>query len=166
MRDFLLRILYIMARWGRDMVWAIRRPHLRGVRTVVIDATGAVLLVRHRAGPDAWVIPGGGVDGAEAGATAARRELYEEAGIVIPDDALHHHGEFTGAHAVHPCTVNVYVARLDFHCTPQPKWYSIEIATARFVPVAQLGNLDDYIEPGCLRRIREVVDQRPAVAIW
>lgn len=166
MRDFLLRILYIMARWGRDMVWAIRRPHLRGVRTVVIDATGAVLLVRHRAGPYAWVIPGGGVDGAEAGATAARRELYEEAGIVIPDDTLHHHGEFTGAHAVHPCTVNVYVARLTTLAIPRPKWYSIEIAAARFVPVAQLGNLDDYIEPGCLRRIREVVDQRPAVAIW
>lgn len=166
MRDFLLRILYIMARWARDVVWAIRCPHLRGVRTVVLDASGAVLLVRHRAGPYAWVIPGGGVDGAEAGAEAACREIFEEAGISIPAHTLHHHGEFTGAHVVHPCTVNVYVARLDQQCTPQPKWYSIEIAAARFVPVAQLGNLDDYIEPGCLRRIHEVIDQRPAASTW
>ena len=148
MRDFLLRISYILARWARDVVWAMRRPHLRGVRTVVIDATGAVLLVRHRAGPYAWVIPGGGVDGIEHGAAAASREIFEEAGIEISAHTLHHHGTFTGAHTVHPCTVDVYVARIDDHCTPQPKWYSIEIATARFVPITQLTSLDDHVEPG------------------
>ena len=132
MRDFLLRIIYIMARWARDVVWALRRPHLRGVRTVVVDATGAVLVVRHRAGPDAWVIPGGGVDGAEHGADAASREIFEEAGISIPAHTLHHHGEFTGAHTVHPCTVNVYAVHLDTCPTPMPKAYSIEIAAARF----------------------------------
>lgn len=166
MRDYLLRIIYIMARWARDMAWAIRRPHLRGVRTVVIDMDGAVLLVRHRAGPDAWVIPGGGIDGNEPGSDAASREIFEESGIIIPAQALRHHGEFTEAHAVHPCTVNVYVVRLDYHCTPQPKRYSIEIAAARFVPITQLANLDDRVEPGCLRRIREVVDQRPAASTW
>jgi 8-oxo-dGTP pyrophosphatase MutT (NUDIX family) len=112
------------------------------------------------------VIPGGGVDGAEHGAEAASREIFEEAGINIPAHTLHHHGEFTGAHTIHPCTVNVYAVHLDHQCMPQPKWYSIEIAAARFVPVAQLASLDDRVEPGCLRRIHEVVDQQPAASIW
>ena len=48
--QLLLAIAYIAARWARDVVWAIQRPHLRGVRVVVVDPHGAVLLVRH--GPE------------------------------------------------------------------------------------------------------------------
>ena len=40
--QLLLAIAYIAARWARDVVWAIQRPHLRGVRVVVVDPHGAV----------------------------------------------------------------------------------------------------------------------------
>jgi len=51
-----------------------------GAHTLVHRDCGDVLLVRHE-GVDMWVLPGGGVDGAESFREAAERELREEAGI-------------------------------------------------------------------------------------
>jgi len=162
----LLKLLYIAARAARDLYWAIRRPHLYGVRAVVIDPSGAVLLVRHRAGPHAWVLPGGGVETGESPSLAATREISEEAGVTIAASALVPHGVFSGAHAVHPCQVSVLVARLADPITPQPHASSIEVATARFVHPHDFASLDDTIEPGCARRIAEVIDQRPIAHTW
>lgn len=52
-----------------------------GVRAVVTDAEGRVLLVKHTylAG---WWLPGGGVDRGETTQAAAVREAEEEAGVV------------------------------------------------------------------------------------
>ncbi len=59
-------------------------------RVVVLDADGAVLLLRGRdpARPDDgtwWLTPGGGLDEGETIAAAARRELREETGLVVSD---------------------------------------------------------------------------------
>jgi len=51
-----------------------------GAHTLVSRGSGDLLLVRHE-GVDLWVLPGGGVDGAESFREAAERELGEEAGI-------------------------------------------------------------------------------------
>lgn len=162
----LLAIAYIAARWARDVVWAIQRPHLRGVRVVVVDRHGAVLLVRHRAGPHAWVIPGGGIDAGEAGHVAASREIFEESGLHVPVTAHDLHGSFGEAHPRHPCTTVVYAVQLTQVLVPQPSPWSLEIAAARFVPRDQLASLDDSVEPGCLRRIHEVCAAQPAATNW
>lgn len=166
MRNQLLGIGYIAARWARDCVWAIQRPHLRGVRVVVTDPHGAVLLVRHRAGPHAWVIPGGGIAAGEAAQVAASREIFEESGLHIPVTASDLHGSFAAAHPRHPCTTVVYAVTLAQVLIPQPSPWSLEVATARFVAVTQLASLDDSVEPGCLRRITEVCAAQPAATNW
>jgi 8-oxo-dGTP pyrophosphatase MutT (NUDIX family) len=58
----------------------------RAARVVLLDDAARVLLLAARDPADArkgswWEIPGGGIDGAEDSADAARRELFEETGI-------------------------------------------------------------------------------------
>jgi 8-oxo-dGTP pyrophosphatase MutT (NUDIX family) len=58
----------------------------RAARLVLIDEDGRVFLQHSRDPVDAskppwWELPGGGIDGGESSAEAARRELYEETGI-------------------------------------------------------------------------------------
>jgi mutator protein MutT len=60
--------------------WRLQRPATLGVRGVVTNDRGEVLLVRHTYTPG-WHFPGGGVENRETCALALKRELQEEAGI-------------------------------------------------------------------------------------
>ncbi|MEM1140641.1 MAG: NUDIX domain-containing protein [Pseudomonadota bacterium] len=73
-------------RLRQSVRFVIRRPSL-GVRGIVVNEAGAVLLVRHTyvAG---WFLPGGGVKFKEAPAAALIREMREEAGVVIHETRL------------------------------------------------------------------------------
>ena len=64
-------------------VWTQRR---RAARAVVLDGRDRVLLLRARDPFDSskgewWELPGGGVEGTEATADAAAREVFEESGL-------------------------------------------------------------------------------------
>lgn len=60
----------------------VRKPRTLGVRTLAVDETGAVLLVRHSYRPG-WFLPGGGVQKWETLEQAAIREVREEGGLEI-----------------------------------------------------------------------------------
>ncbi len=58
-------------------------PRTLGVRGVVTDDEGRVLLVRHTYGLPSWYLPGGGVRRRERLVDALLREMREEAGIEV-----------------------------------------------------------------------------------
>ncbi len=77
--DFRTRVTRaLILRWG-----LLRRAMTLGVRILVEDEAGRILLVRHTYVPG-WHFPGGGVDIGESILAAAIRETREETGVVLP----------------------------------------------------------------------------------
>ena len=67
----------LVLRWG-----LLRRAMTLGVRVLVEDGAGRILLVRHTYVPG-WHFPGGAVDPGESAEAAAIRELREETNVVL-----------------------------------------------------------------------------------
>lgn len=61
--------------------WRITAPVKLGVRAVVLDDAGRVLLVRHAYGSEGWGFPGGAPQRREQLADTAMREVWEETGV-------------------------------------------------------------------------------------
>lgn len=128
--------------------WRLTRGLTMGVRAVVVDGQGRVLLVRHRYYPG-WHFPGGGVELNETTRTALARELSEETGIELMGEA-HLHGLFANFATFRSDHVAVYVV---------PKWQqgpwspSIEIAEKKW---AHPDDLPETITRGTAQRIEEI----------
>jgi 8-oxo-dGTP pyrophosphatase MutT (NUDIX family) len=135
------------------------RPMTLGVRGVVIDAAGAVLLVKHAYTPG-WHFPGGGVEPGETCERALARELAEEANVVVEPPAQLH-GLFFNAHASRRDHVAVYVVtrfRLLGERAPDR-----EILAARFfAPDA----LPEDATRGTRARLAEILGSQPPAPHW
>lgn len=71
----LVDVYYIVQRW----IWRRLKPRTRGVKVMLFDAAGRILLIRNTYGDSAsFVLPGGGVGFFEKPEAAARREIKEE----------------------------------------------------------------------------------------
>ncbi len=141
----------------RAMHWLILRHALlrhavvMGVRMVVIDSGGQVLLVRHSYLPG-WHLPGGGCEIGETVRAAAIREVREEAGLAISGEpALL--GIYLNRALGNRNHVAVFVTR-DFVVIPDaPRDWEI-IERGFFAPAA----LPEATTPGTRARLAEALD--------
>ena len=140
----LLAPLYRLQR----LVWRVLRPRTRGVKVMLFDEAGALLLVRHTYGrTDQFLLPGGGVRPFEQPEAAAVREVREELSCGVADLAFlsTHVSAFEGKRD----TVWLYRARVQ----GEVRVDGVEVEEARFFP---LDGLPASTSPATRRRIDEV----------
>jgi ADP-ribose pyrophosphatase YjhB (NUDIX family) len=131
----------------RRIVWRVYGPRTIGIRGIVVDERGHVLLVRHSYGPPTWHLPGGGVKRRESLLEALGRELREEVGVTVTGRP-ELHGVFSNMTEGKSDHITVFVVR---------QWRgaeadSAEIDSARFFDPA---TLPDEVSPGTRRRLDE-----------
>jgi ADP-ribose pyrophosphatase YjhB (NUDIX family) len=139
--------------------WRFSRGLTLGVRATVIDGEGRIFLVKHGYMPG-WHLPGGGVEVGETLREALRRELLEEANIVLIDPPKLH-GMFFNAAVSQRDHVAVFVVR-DFQqqAPPQP---TSEIIDHGFFARHEL---PPDVAPGTRRRIAEVLEGANVSERW
>ena len=136
-----------------------RRAMTLGVRVLVRDDEGRILLVRHTYVPG-WYLPGGGVERGETFLQAVRKELREECAIEALDDpklfALYR---------------NPRTSRYDhvalFVC---PNWRQVEVKEPDD-EIAEIGffhydNLPDGTSIPTQDRLAELIENQPVNEIW
>jgi 8-oxo-dGTP pyrophosphatase MutT (NUDIX family) len=139
--------------------WRMTRALTLGVRGIVVDGEGRVLLIRHTYAPG-WQFPGGGVEFGETADTALRRELVEEAGVSLigPPELLGIYANFDLFPGDH---VLAFVVRAWEQSRPLGP--NREIAEAGFFATSAL---PDGATGGTRRRIAELAGQSPVRAVW
>ena len=136
----------------------ITRSATLGVRGLVLDGEGRVLLLEHTY-IKGWYMPGGGIERGESAETALVREMLEEAGVqVIGRPALvsihNNHRIFPGDH--------VLVYRVD-------RWRQVE--ATQHGEIAQVGffaadALPEGTTPATRARIREALAGVDVDLLW
>lgn len=139
--------------------WRMRRPATLGVRGVVVDDSGHVLLVRHTYTPG-WHFPGGGVERGETCALSLRRELLEEAGV----EAVAEDMQLVSVHANHAFFPNdhVLVYRVG-RWTQGARLHNGEIAEIRFFDPLKP---PEGVSGGTNRRLAEIFGGAAASELW
>ena len=135
----------------RRLVWRLFGPRTIGIRGLVVDEEGRVLLVRHTYGKPTWHLPGGGVKRRESLIQALARELREEVGVTItgPVRLLGTYSNMTEGKSDH---ISVFVVERWERPTTATAGDDAEIeAIARFRP----DELPAETSPGTRRRILE-----------
>jgi 8-oxo-dGTP pyrophosphatase MutT (NUDIX family) len=129
-----------------------------GVRGLVRDENGRILLIRHSYAPG-WLLPGGGVERGETAEAAVIRELREEAGVVATGrpqlfGLYCNEAQFSGDH-VALYTLNQFSLETGAG--------TAEILEARFF---EPGALPDATSGGTRRRIAEVMSGSAPAPHW
>lgn len=148
-----------LVKWVAHRWFRLARGVTLGVRAIVLDAEGRVLLVRHGYAPG-WHLPGGGVERSESVHVAVRREVREETGLALTAEPQFR-GLFTNFRVFPGDHIALFVVR-EFvrEATPVP---SFEIREQAFFARS---NLPDGTTAGTQRRLAEVFDDLPRSNDW
>lgn len=142
----------------RKVVWRLLGPRTIGVRALVVDGNGRILLVRHTYGPQAWHLPGGGVKRRESLEEAVRREVHEETGIVVRR-SLRLLGTYSNLQNGKSDHISVFVVE---HWDREES-DAAEIAEDGWFDPDQL---PDGTTPGTRRRVQEFLDGTVSDLSW
>jgi 8-oxo-dGTP pyrophosphatase MutT (NUDIX family) len=130
-----------------------------GVRGVVVNQEGLVLLVRHTYTPG-WHFPGGGVEKRETAVLSMQRELKEEAGIEAAFGAM----KLLSVHANHGFFPNDHVLVYRIDDWTQGKATSRgEIAEIRFADPLMP---PEGTSPATKRRLDEIFAGADTSELW
>lgn len=135
-----------------------RHPVTLGVRVLVTDAAGAVLLVRHSYTPG-WHLPGGRVDPGETLGAAAARELLEETGLRLTEPP-----RLIALYARLRPRLSDHVALLrgtGWSGTPAPNGFEI-----REIGFFAIDRLPEGVTPATGRRLEEFATGRAPAEHW
>ncbi|WP_353115282.1 NUDIX domain-containing protein [Microbacterium sp.] len=114
-------------------------PDIHVSAAVITDRDGRALLVR-KSGTERFMQPGGKPEAGESAAQALVRELHEELGLVVGEDALRPLGTFVSAAANEPGHRVVATA---FAMTAEPEDVQVqaELAELRWLAPSERGEV-------------------------
>lgn len=142
----------------RRHVFAWLRLRTRGVKVMLFNDAGELLLIRNTYGNrELFVLPGGGVGRRESTRHAAVREIKEELGIEVTGLTLI--GTYQSGAEGKRDTIHLFKANGAGQITHDP----LEIEEAQYF------NLDEALErgsPATVRRIQEVCGKQPIDGRW
>ena len=148
-----------LVRKALQRYWRWQRALTLGVRGMILDEAGRVLLIRHTYTPG-WLFPGGGVELRETLLEALRRELMEEANVALTGQP-ELFAIYSNEHAFPGDHVALYVVR-QWSQSGMPK-PNLEIAEAGFfAPDA----LPEGTTAGTRRRLDEYANGLTPGEMW
>lgn len=139
--------------------WRFSRGMTLGVRGLVVNAAGEILLVKHSY-VNGWHLPGGGVEAGETLREALARELVEEGGVTFDGEAPLF-AVYFNSRASPRDHVALYVVRV-FQQEPEFR-ANAEIIDRGFFPPH---TLPSDTTGATRRRLAEVLDGAPVSARW
>ena len=141
------------------LYWRFARGMTLGVRAIVVNESGEVLLVEHSY-VTGWHLPGGGVETGETVEEALARELLEEGGVTLLAPPVLH-GIFFNAHVSRRDHVAVFIVRA-FRKEGGPLHPSEIIDHGFFPPAA----LPEGATRGTRARLAEALNGAPLSQRW
>ncbi len=153
-------LAFRLRRWLFQRYFRVTRCLTLGVRVLLTDEAGRVLLVRHTYMPG-WALPGGGVEKLETAEDTVRHELMDEAAIRLKERP-----RLFGIYANHDWFPNDHVLL-----------YVVEPGAYERLPwkpsreIAEMGffspdALPEETTAGTRRRIKEVMEGHPPAERW
>ena len=141
------------------LVWLIKRPMTLGVRVLIENDKGEVLLVRHTY-VSGWYFPGGGIEPGQTGEEAAVREVREET-----------YFELTEEPQLFAIYMNRNISRRDHVLLYRGGQWKETKAFTPNMEIAEIGffSLDKLPEgttAGTRRRLAELFDSEPRSKYW